>query len=51
MTQEERAAPGRFTHELRVGDRPALQRVLPFLTEESFDDRFEHGVTRLPAGP
>lgn len=49
LTQEEQAAPGRFTREPQVGDRPALRRVLPFLADESFDARFEHGVTRVLA--
>lgn len=32
-----------------VGERPSLRRVLPFLAEESFDERFEFGVARLLA--
>ncbi|GAA2847089.1 putative transcriptional regulator, TetR family protein [Actinoplanes cyaneus] len=51
VTQEEQAAAGRFTRDLEVGDRPALRRALTFLAGESFDDRFEHGVARLLAGP
>ncbi|WP_434443892.1 TetR/AcrR family transcriptional regulator C-terminal domain-containing protein [Lentzea sp. E54] len=46
LTQEEQAAPS-GPHELVVGERPALQRVLPFLTEESFGERFEFGIARL----
>jgi TetR/AcrR family tetracycline transcriptional repressor len=47
LTQEEQALPGRFTRDLDVGPRPALQRVAPMLIEESFDERFEFGVARL----
>jgi len=47
LTQEEQAAPDHLTRELEVGERPALQRVLPHLGGESFDDRFEYGVGRL----
>ncbi len=50
VTQEEQAAPGRFTRNLEVGDRPALRRVLTYLAGESFDDRFENGVDRILAG-
>ena len=47
LTQEEQALPGRFTRELDVGQRPALRRVAPALTEESFEERFDFGVARL----
>ena len=47
ITQEEQALPGRFARDLDVGQRPALRRVAPVLTEESFDERFEFGVARL----
>ncbi|GIM89082.1 putative transcriptional regulator, TetR family protein [Paractinoplanes toevensis] len=47
LTQEEQAGPSRFTPELQVGDRPALRRVLPHLTVDSFDERFEYGLARL----
>ena len=46
LTQEEQAVP-RGSEDLAVGDRPALKRVLPFLAEESFDARFEFGITKL----
>ncbi|GIF20436.1 TetR family transcriptional regulator [Paractinoplanes tereljensis] len=47
LTQEEQAAPARFTRELEVGDRPALRRVLPELSVDSFAERFEYGLDRL----
>lgn len=47
LTAEEQAAPGRFMQELEVGPRAALRRVLPQLTESSFEDRFAYGVRRL----
>jgi AcrR family transcriptional regulator len=50
LTQEEQAAPTRFTRDLEVGDRPALHRVLPYLTVDSFDERFEYGVLRILPG-
>ncbi|WP_306214528.1 TetR/AcrR family transcriptional regulator C-terminal domain-containing protein [Actinoplanes sp. RD1] len=50
LTQEEQAAPTSFGGELEVGDRPALRRILPHLTTESFDDRFEHGLAQLLRG-
>ncbi|MGZ3145937.1 TetR/AcrR family transcriptional regulator [Lentzea chajnantorensis] len=49
LTQEEQALPGRSANGLVLGERPALRRVLPFLTEESFDERFEHGLAKLVA--
>ncbi|GIJ49292.1 putative transcriptional regulator, TetR family protein [Virgisporangium aliadipatigenens] len=49
LTQEEQAAPARAMAEPDVGDRPALRRILPYLAEESFDERFAHGVRRLLA--
>ncbi len=49
LTQEEQALPARSLHGLPVGRRPALQRVLPTLVEESFDARFEFGVGKLLA--
>ncbi|WP_432837502.1 TetR/AcrR family transcriptional regulator C-terminal domain-containing protein [Dactylosporangium sp. CA-092794] len=51
LTQEEQALPGRFSDDLSVGDRPALRRVLPMLTEASFDGRFEFGIDRLLPQP
>ncbi|ANZ40208.1 transcriptional regulator [Lentzea guizhouensis] len=52
LTQEEQALPGRSADGLVVGERPALRRVLPVLTEESFDERFEFGLAKLvpPSG-
>ena len=47
LTQEQQALPGRFTGDLDVGERPALRRVLPTLTDESFEERFDYGVARL----
>jgi TetR/AcrR family tetracycline transcriptional repressor len=47
LTQEEQALPDRSGDVPAVGDRPALRRVLPFLTEESFDERFEFGLAKL----
>lgn len=47
LAQEQQAMPGRFAPELDVGDRPALRRALPALTDESFEERFEYGVARL----
>ncbi|WP_084533337.1 TetR/AcrR family transcriptional regulator C-terminal domain-containing protein [Nocardia fusca] len=47
LTQEQQALPGRFALDLDVGDRPALRRVLPALTDETFEERFEYGVARL----
>lgn len=49
LCQEEQALPVRSIGDLAVGQRPALQRVLAFLTEESFDERFEYGVAKLLA--
>ncbi|MFD4635837.1 TetR/AcrR family transcriptional regulator C-terminal domain-containing protein [Lentzea sp. NPDC058436] len=46
LAQEEQALPN-GSAALDVGERPALGRVLPFLAEESFDERFEFGVTKL----
>ncbi|GIF13336.1 TetR family transcriptional regulator [Actinoplanes teichomyceticus] len=51
LTQEEQAAPARFTGEPEVGERPALRRVLPHLTAASFGERFEHGLARLLGSP
>ncbi|SEQ90257.1 transcriptional regulator, TetR family [Lentzea xinjiangensis] len=47
LTQEEQALPGRALGEPAVGERPALRRILPFLSGESFDERFEFGVAKL----
>ena len=47
LTQEEQALPGRSGGGPQVGERSALRRVLPFLTEESFDERFEFGLAKL----
>jgi len=46
LTQEEQALPN-GSDGLDVGERPSLRRILPFLAEESFDERFEFGVARL----
>ncbi|KOV83891.1 transcriptional regulator [Nocardia sp. NRRL S-836] len=46
LTQEEQARPG-SGEGFSVGERPALRRVLPFLTEASFDERFEFGLAKL----
>lgn len=48
LAQEEQALPS-DSEGFDVGERPALRRVLPFLAEESFDERFEFGVARLLA--
>ncbi|MCX2947896.1 TetR/AcrR family transcriptional regulator C-terminal domain-containing protein [Lentzea sp. NEAU-D7] len=48
LAQEEQALP-RGPQGLDVGERSALRRVLPFLREESFDERFEFGVAKLLA--
>ncbi|WP_232050279.1 TetR/AcrR family transcriptional regulator C-terminal domain-containing protein [Actinoplanes sp. OR16] len=45
LTQEEQGDP----HSLDVGGRAALTRVLPGLTDASFDERFEFGVGKLLA--
>lgn len=45
LCQEEQALPTRG--ELTPGSRPALERALPFLAEESFDERFEFGLAKL----
>jgi len=47
LTSEEQALRGRFTRTLDVGERPALRRVAPMLTEESFAERFEFGIAKL----
>lgn len=47
LTREEQALPGRFTRDIEVGPRPALQRTAPALIEESFDERFEFGIAKL----
>ncbi len=47
LVQEEQALPARATGTLDPGDRPALRRLFPALTEESFDARFAHGLARL----
>lgn len=47
LTQEEQALPARFTTDLDVGPRPALQRVAPTLLEGSFEERFAFGVAEL----
>jgi TetR/AcrR family tetracycline transcriptional repressor len=49
LCQEQQALPDRSLRDLAVGRRPALQRVLPFLIEESFEERFEYGVAKLLA--
>lgn len=49
LCQEEQALPHRSSGELTPGERPALERVLPFLAEESFEERFEFGVAKLLA--
>ena len=46
LAQEEQALPNGSAG-LDVGERPSLRRVLPFLAEESFDERFEFGVAKL----
>ncbi|SES30702.1 TetR/AcrR family transcriptional regulator C-terminal domain-containing protein [Lentzea albida] len=46
LAQEEQALPN-GSSTLDVGERPALRRALPFLAEESFDERFEFGVAKL----
>ena len=46
LAQEEQALPA-GQGDLAVGERPALRRVLPFLAEQSFDERFEFGVAKL----
>ncbi|MGW6447317.1 TetR/AcrR family transcriptional regulator C-terminal domain-containing protein [Lentzea sp. NPDC055074] len=48
LAQEEQALPN-GPEGLDVGERPSLRRVLPFLAEESFDERFEFGVAKLLA--
>ncbi|MCR3750321.1 TetR/AcrR family transcriptional regulator C-terminal domain-containing protein [Lentzea californiensis] len=48
LAQEEQALP-HGSGELAVGGRPSLERVLPFLAEESFDARFEFGIAKLLA--
>ncbi|MEV6719166.1 TetR/AcrR family transcriptional regulator C-terminal domain-containing protein [Lentzea sp. NPDC051208] len=48
LAQEEQAQP-HGSGDLAVGERPSLQRVLPFLAEESFDARFEFGIAKLLA--
>ena len=45
LCQEEQASPVRG--ELTPGRRPALEKVLPFLADESFDERFEFGLAKL----
>jgi TetR/AcrR family transcriptional regulator, tetracycline repressor protein len=47
LVQEEQALPARTIGAFEPGDRPALRRLLPELTEESFDARFAHGLDRL----
>ena len=49
LTREEQALPDRSTSELVVGERKALQRVFPVLTERSFSERFEFGIAKLLA--
>ncbi|RAS70086.1 TetR family transcriptional regulator [Lentzea atacamensis] len=49
LCQEEQAMPHRSSDDLTPGQRPALENVLPFLAEESFDERFEFGVAKLLA--
>ena len=39
--------PGALSRVLDVGERPALRRVAPMLTEESFAGRFEFGIAKL----
>ncbi|GAA3546090.1 TetR/AcrR family transcriptional regulator C-terminal domain-containing protein [Amycolatopsis ultiminotia] len=51
LAQEEQALPDRALPGLSVGQRPALQRVFPFLAEDSFEERFEFGVAKLLAKP
>ncbi len=46
LTQEEQSLPG-GSDDLRVGERASLRRILPFLAEESFEERFEFGVAKL----
>jgi TetR/AcrR family transcriptional regulator, tetracycline repressor protein len=47
LVQEEQSLPARTAAAFDPGDRPALRRLLPSLTEESFDARFAHGLARL----
>jgi TetR/AcrR family tetracycline transcriptional repressor len=47
LCQEEQALPEHSIRDLPVADRPALQRVLGFLTEDTFHERFEYGVAKL----
>ena len=49
LCQEEQALSQRSSGELTPGERPALEKVLPFLAEESFEERFEFGVAKLLA--
>lgn len=49
LCQEEQALPHRSSDDLTPGERPALEKVLPFLAGESFDERFEFGVAKLLA--
>ncbi|WP_312868597.1 TetR/AcrR family transcriptional regulator C-terminal domain-containing protein [Amycolatopsis pithecellobii] len=49
LAQEEQSLPERSLSHPSVGERPALRSVFSFLSEESFDERFEFGVTKLLA--
>ncbi|MEV6027586.1 TetR/AcrR family transcriptional regulator C-terminal domain-containing protein [Streptomyces sp. NPDC052036] len=51
LTQEEQALPAadgdRFERALDAGAYPSLVRVAPHLSDASFDDRFDYGITRV----
>ncbi|MGK5552021.1 TetR/AcrR family transcriptional regulator C-terminal domain-containing protein [Actinomadura kijaniata] len=51
LTQEEQAAPatpeGRLARAVSSTGHPALHRVLAHLDADSFDERFEHGLSAL----
>ncbi|SCL31203.1 TetR/AcrR family transcriptional regulator C-terminal domain-containing protein [Micromonospora inyonensis] len=49
LAQEEQALPQRPITAEAIGERSALQRVLPALNDVSFDERFAFGVARLLA--
>ncbi|WP_280487742.1 TetR/AcrR family transcriptional regulator C-terminal domain-containing protein [Nocardia farcinica] len=54
LTQEEQAVtgalPGRLAAAVSATTHPALHRVLPHLDAESFDERFEFGLTAILRG-
>jgi TetR/AcrR family transcriptional regulator, tetracycline repressor protein len=47
LTREEQSLPERFEGDIDLGKRPALRRVASTLFADSFDERFEFGVSRL----